>query len=193
LIALVKILKFGEPLQIVWGIPSQVWEDNSQKGVTTRTHTLPLGLGDCIPRKGMHRMKSRVDYDLAIAMLEHGTTRKEIAEYFSVHRGTLDEGLRNRGIPDGNHVGYVTTWNGYIKLKRPEHGRADKRGYVPEHTLVMEDNLGRLLEDGEIAHHIDGNRNNNLISNLQVMDKEEHRSFHSKGNHYRRDSVQDIV
>lgn len=124
--------------------------------------------------------KKIVDYDVAIKMLEGGTSRNEIANHFNVHVSSINEGFRKRGIPDTSHKGYITTWNGYIKIRRPGHGRADSKGYVAEHTLVIEEYLGRLLEENEVVHHIDGNRNNNLISNLEVMDREVHRSMHSK-------------
>lgn len=124
--------------------------------------------------------KCIVDYTKAIEQLESGMSRSEIADFWGVHRSSIDEGFRKRGVPDGVHVGYITTWNGYIKIRRPGHHRADSKGYVAEHTLVMECELGRELLENEIVHHKDGNRNNNLITNLEVMDREEHRLMHSK-------------
>jgi len=42
------------------------------------------------------------------------------------------------------------------------------------HRVVMENNIGRLLETSEEIHHIDGNRTNNNIKNLQILSKSEH-------------------
>ena len=51
---------------------------------------------------------------------------------------------------------------GYIMRKVKCHPFANKRGYVPEHRLLMEEKLGRfLIPRKELVHHIDGNRSNN--------------------------------
>jgi hypothetical protein len=44
---------------------------------------------------------------------------------------------------------------------------------------------GRLLKDGEVVHHIDGNRFNNEDENLQIMTTNAHSTLHRK--------VEDIV
>lgn len=58
------------------------------------------------------------------------------------------------------------------------HPSATRHGYVLEHRIVMENYLGRLLNANEIVHHIDGNRKNNQISNLEVHDKAIHSRSH---------------
>lgn len=61
----------------------------------------------------------------------------------------------------------------------PEHPKATKNGYVLEHRIVVENNLGRLLNSDEVVHHKDGNKKNNDISNLEVMKRIEHSKLHS--------------
>lgn len=50
-----------------------------------------------------------------------------------------------------------------------------------QHRVVMERKLGRKLRKGEIVHHIDGNKKNNKLSNLQlVKNQSEHIKLHLK-------------
>ena len=61
--------------------------------------------------------------------------------------------------------------DGYILVKAPEgHPHARQDGSILEHRLVMEGSLGRYLEEWEIVHHKDGNRSNNIIENLELLD-----------------------
>ena len=80
---------------------------------------------------------------------------------------------------DNYHKGFITTWNGYRKLLNPTHPRADSKGYVAEHILVMEAALGRYLAEGEIVHHVNGVKDDNRFENLEVMTDRLHRSHHS--------------
>lgn len=47
---------------------------------------------------------------------------------------------------------------------------------ILEHRYVMEQHIGRKLKRTEIVHHIDGNRINNVLSNLVIT----HQSHHAK-------------
>ena len=70
---------------------------------------------------------------------------------------------------------------GYILILKPEHPFCTKNGYVFEHRLVMEKHLGRYLKQKEVIHHINGNRSDNRIENLQLTNKKDHTSKHHKG------------
>ena len=72
-----------------------------------------------------------------------------------------------------------TTW-GYILIKKPDHPYANNHNYVPEHRLKVEEALGRYLTPKEVVHHIDGNKQNNDISNLMVFCcNSAHHRFHN--------------
>ena len=47
-----------------------------------------------------------------------------------------------------------------------------------EHRVVAEQILGRALMRNEIVHHLDGNKQNNDPTNLQVMTQSEHLKLH---------------
>ena len=75
---------------------------------------------------------------------------------------------------------YVAS-NGYVLIKRPDHPRADCRGYVYEHILVAGEMLGRVILATERVHHDDDNRQNNDPANLIVTaSTAEHFVYHRK-------------
>lgn len=69
---------------------------------------------------------------------------------------------------------------GYRQVFTPTHPNSYNDGYIAEHRLVMEAHLGRFLEKGEEVHHINGNKLDNRIENLQLFAS---RSQHLKLGH----------
>lgn len=58
--------------------------------------------------------------------------------------------------------------NGYRRLYRPEHPNASKTGSIAEHTVIMTEYLGRALVKGENVHHINGDKLDNRLDNLEI-------------------------
>lgn len=114
-----------------------------------------------------------------------GVSKKLILNYMNRHgiaRNTPNscKQRKDRNKNNNYHKGYIITDSGYKLVKCNNHPKADSKGYVREHILVVEDSIGRNLKDNEVVHHVDRNRLNNDINNLVLMDKEEHRSLHSR-------------
>jgi 5-methylcytosine-specific restriction endonuclease McrA len=66
------------------------------------------------------------------------------------------------------------THEGYVKVWEPEHANA-QQGWVLEHRLLMERHLGRPLTAAEEVDHINSDRSDNRLENLQVLAKGAHR------------------
>lgn len=67
--------------------------------------------------------------------------------------------------------------HGYPTVKCPEHPLTNKRGYIYEHRLVAERAVGRYLKEIEVVHHVDGNKKNNLQSNLVICQDDNYHKF----------------
>ena len=74
----------------------------------------------------------------------------------------------------GKGRGVRITQSGYIEYTMGENkGRS-------VHVVLIEREIGRRLFSNECVHHIDEDRANNEIDNLQLMTRAEHASHHRK-------------
>lgn len=51
---------------------------------------------------------------------------------------------------------------------------------IKEHIKIMQDFIGRELKENEVVHHINLDKLDNRIENLQIMTRSEHSSLHRK-------------
>ena len=81
--------------------------------------------------------------------------------------------------------GRIVDHNGYVFLFRPDHPECvrlnesrrvkaagkyyRKEKYIQEHRLVMEEHLGRYLLPNEVVHHLNGQKDDNRLSNLVLF------------------------
>ena len=141
-----------------------------------------------------------VDINRLAKLYESADSLSELARQLGVPRGRVEylfkkhniptkrtgfKSPRNVPIPKGkehyNWKGGSYITNGYVYEYAPEHPMACKRkGYVQQHRLVMEKHLGRYLESHEMVHHINGDKTDNGIKNLEVLSRSKHISKHKK-------------
>ncbi len=70
--------------------------------------------------------------------------------------------------------------NGYFEITRgPNKGRL-------QHVVIMEEHIGRKIRVDECVHHKDGQRDNNALSNLELLSRSEHARLHAKSRKMRR-------
>ena len=67
--------------------------------------------------------------------------------------------------------------NGYIDIFEPTHPLTRSDGYVFEHRKVAWDS-GLLVDRDLQIHHVNGNKQDNRIENLQVVTAAEHSRLH---------------
>lgn len=67
---------------------------------------------------------------------------------------------------------------GYIWIKNYIHPNRNSGNYVPEHRLVMEKYLGRILSKNEKVHHLNSIKSDNRIENLVIISNVEHSKNH---------------
>jgi transposase/uncharacterized protein (DUF1330 family) len=56
-----------------------------------------------------------------------------------------------------------------VDVDDPMRRMAQVNGYIAEHRLIMARYLGRSLRPNETVHHINGNRTDNRVANLQLL------------------------
>lgn len=108
----------------------------------------------------------------------------ELAAHYRMNEANLRATLDHHKIPRRHKRGprspqHHGSWkggrhvdaDGYVYLRRKDHPFANHLGYVREHRLVVEADIGRFLEPEEVVHHKNGQTGDNRLENLQLFPK----------------------
>ena len=91
-------------------------------------------------------------------------------DYEITNYGKVRSKLTGKVLRGGNNgAGYVC-----FSLRNNNNIRIERA-----HRLVIENKIGRRLKTDEVVHHINENKLDNRIENLELMTREEHTSHHS--------------
>lgn len=83
------------------------------------------------------------------------------------------KGHNRKGVPPTNKKGY-TIQSGRIAIYMPYHPNSNNKGYIWQSHLIVERRISRILKQGEVVHHINGNVLDDSDKNLELLLKKEH-------------------
>lgn len=134
------------------------------------------------PKGNRYREFSIDEINKMINMYKTGNSQNAIAEEFSTHQSIISKMLRQNGIKPKHRIAKGSRhgmWKGgfiniegykYIQMS-PEHkfsSMQQRSGYVAEHRLIMAEHLERALKPSETVHHLNGDKLDNRIENLEL-------------------------
>lgn len=102
---------------------------------------------------------------------------KKDSEVLSAMRSLDREGDKSSSWKGGRKI----TSKGYVLVLDKNNPDSAKSGYIMEHRKVMSEHLGRRLKKDEAVHHINGNKSDNRIENLELTNWSEHTIHHHTG------------
>jgi hypothetical protein len=104
---------------------------------------------------------------------ECGDTQGFAGKIGSISRKNIQTTLLGSKIIDS--CGYISVYVGPNYKYTNTYG-----GRIREHIYLIQEKLGRQLDKNEVIHHIDGNKLNNNMNNLDLCTVQQHNNCHAK-------------
>lgn len=117
-----------------------------------------------------------------VALRKKGLSQSQIGRTIGICQTTVSRVLISVGMPTRNILyrerhgswrgGRTKTGQGYIAVRVPKDwafpSMISRAGYVLEHRKVVAEHIGRGLLSMETVHHINGDKMDNRVENLQL-------------------------
>jgi hypothetical protein len=166
----------------------------SLRSLAKRYGCSPPTIRNALMREGIDSRRGRpafwTDERLAWLIEQHsaGRSQSDLARELGITQTSISVRFRAVGIYARRGREHHGTWKGgrieiaggYVGVLATEddlpYGTPNASGYILEHRLVMGRALGRRLARTETVHHINGDRADNRLENLQLR-----QGAHGKG------------
>lgn len=167
----------GEAIRLYVDERLSLEECGQRLGVTGAGVRVVL-LKNGIRLRSQSEQQTKIDVAEATRLyVEEGLSIAKCAERLGFDFRSVYNALRRNGVDTSRGIGWrrgkskgrLELATGYVMLYMPDHPEARHRPYVFEHRVVMEQHLGRRLGPEEVVHHINGNRADNRVENLEVF------------------------
>jgi hypothetical protein len=144
-----------------------------------RDHGIPVN-----PRGNRYRQFSADEIETMRQMTVQGHSQHAIAEVLEANQGIVSRVMRENRIQPirvgilkrekhgswkgGRHINAHGYYEVLLDPQDPMASMRNRTGYVLEHRLNLARELGRPLKSYESVHHINGDRTDNRLENLQL-------------------------
>ena len=126
-------------------------------------------------RKLSESCKGRIAWNKGLTKKDSRVAKYALSE--GSKKTQFKKGIKKYGKDNSNWKGGKIIHQGYVYIRDTNHPY-NKNGYVQEHRLVVEKEIGRFLEPNEIIHHINEDTEDNNLENLEKMFQKEHIILH---------------
>lgn len=101
-----------------------------------------------------------------------------IPEYIDGHCSRVRNAMSGQfGEKNPHYKGGRVIRGGYVLILIPGPGRSK---YIFEHRAKLEKKLGRRLTRSEVVHHKNGNKADNRLANLKLINNSDHSRYHTQ-------------